>query len=238
MTQYLYMTIADRIAKAIQEGQYQNHQKLPTETDLAVKYQTSRLTIRKAIEALQARQIVVKDRNRGTYAVIPAEKISSGSTGLAGFTEVAKEMKRHPETQVLQLASVTTVPDTVRQALKLSDGKKVWQIERLRSVDGEPMTVEQLFVPIAVLPELTETQVINSLYQQIEQQLTIGYASQELEAVTLDEQISKLLGVESGTAAFLAHTVTFSVDGYPILYDNSYYRSDKYTFHNMLYRHH
>jgi len=237
---YLYEQVAEQLAVAIRKGNYADHQKLPAESDLAKKYGTSRLTMRKAIDVLQRQHVVVKDRNRGTYVLAPMmpEKISSGADGLSGFTEVALKMHLHPETRVLRLTKLTVVPEHVQAALQVAGDEPLWRIERLRLIDQQPMTVEQLYVRIATLPDLTISEASGSLYAQLEETLTIGYASQELEAILMDARIANLLTVPTGAAGFLSHAVTFSVDGYPILYDDSYYRSDKYTFHNILYRHH
>ncbi|MFC6200330.1 GntR family transcriptional regulator, LSA1692 subfamily [Lactiplantibacillus nangangensis] len=238
MKTYLYLEVADQLQGDIDAGVYGVHQKLPSENDLAARYQTSRLTIRKAVDVLEKRQVVVKDRNRGTYALATTAKISSGATGLAGFTEVAKSLHLEPTTQVLKLHVLTTYPKAIKAGLRLETAEPVWQIERLRLVDREPMTHEQIYIPRKLLPELTATKAQGSLYDLIETHLAIAYASQELEAIQLDEPTAKLLTVAPGSAAFLAHTIAFSVDGFPILYDDSNYRSDKYTFHNILYRHH
>ena len=100
------------------------------------------------------------------------------------------------------------------------------------------MTHEQIYIKQKILPEITKTEAEGSLYQLIEQSLVIGYADQELEAVLLDQEFSQLLAAKVGSPAFLAHTTAYSVNGYPILYDDSHYRADKYTFHNILYRKH
>ena len=91
------------------------------------------------------------------------------------------------------------------------------------------MTHEQIYIKQKILPELTKTEAEGSLYQLIEQSLVIGYA---------DQEFSQLLAAKVGSPAFLAHTTAYSVNGYPILYDDSHYRADKYTFHNILYRKH
>ena len=238
MKQYLYLQVADELQKEIDGNVYNVHQKLPSETELAKHFNISRLTLRKAIEALEKRQVVVKDRNRGTYALAATNKISSGADGLSGFTEVAKKMNLRPETQVLQLKTVTKYPAVVAESLRLVEHEPLWRIERLRLVNEAPMTHEQIYIRQTTLPDLDATQATGSLYELIEAHTQIAYASQELEAIQLPEHIGGLLAVATGAPAFLAHTVAYSVDGYPILYDDSYYRSDKYTFHNILYRHH
>lgn len=238
MAKYLYVEIAEALSADVRAGVYGVHQKLPSENDLAQQYNTTRLTIRKAIDLLEKQQVVVRDRNRGTYVLAAQGKISSGSSGLVGFTEAAKQFHLDVSTKVLDLRRTIVYPDYVEAKLDLVAQEPVWQIERLRLADHEPMTYEQIYLKQKVLPELTAHQAQGSLYKLIEQTMAIGYANQELESVLLDQATSQLLATQPGQPAFLAHTVAYSMDGYPILYDNSHYRADKYTFHNILYRGH
>ena len=67
MAKYLYVEIAEALNEDVRAGIYGVHQKLPSETDLAAQFATTRLTIRKAIDLLEKQQVVVRDRNRGTY---------------------------------------------------------------------------------------------------------------------------------------------------------------------------
>lgn len=238
MVEYLYQKIAMAIQQDIQSEVYGVHQKLPSENDLAQQFQTTRLTIRKAIDQLEKQHVVVRDRNRGTYVLAAHDKISSGADGLLGFTEAAKKFQLDVKTKILDLKLITTYPQHIKQKLDLVDQEPIWQITRLRFADQEPMTHEQIYIKQKILPELTKTEAEGSLYQLIEQSLVIGYADRELEAVLLDQEFSQLLAAKVGSPAFLAHTTAYSVNGYPILYDDSHYRADKYTFHNILYRKH
>ncbi|KHO13519.1 putative transcriptional regulator, GntR family [Latilactobacillus curvatus] len=238
MVKYLYVEIAEALRDDIQKGVYGIHQKLPSETDLANQFSTTRLTIRKAIDLLVKQHVVVRDRNRGTYVLATQSKISSGSSGLVGFTEAAKQFQLDVSTRVLDLRRTIVYPDYVASKLDLAPQEPVWQIERLRMADGEAMTHEQIYLKQKILPELTAHEAQGSLYRLIEQTIPIGYANQELEAVVLEKGLSDLLETSPGQPAFLAHTVAYSMDGYPILYDNSHYRADKYTFHNILQREH
>lgn len=238
MAKYLYVEIAEKLGTDVRTGIYGVHQKLPSESDLAQQFGTTRLTIRKAIDLLEKQQVVVRDRNRGTYVLATHCKISSGASGLMGFTEAAKQFQLDVSTRVLDLRRTIVYPDYVEAKLDLVAQEPVWQIERLRFVDHEPMTHEQIYLKQRILPKLTAHEAQGSLYKLIEQTMAIGYANQELESVLLEDGISQLLETEVGKPAFLAHTVAYSMDGYPILYDNSHYRADKYTFHNILYREH
>lgn len=238
MAKYLYVEIAEALNEDVRAGIYGVHQKLPSETDLAAQFATTRLTIRKAIDLLEKQQVVVRDRNRGTYVLATEGKISSGASGLVGFTEAAKELHLDASTRVLDLRRAIVYPDYVASKLQLNEQEPVWQIERIRMADNEPMMHEQIYLKQRILPNLTAHEAQGSLYRLIEQEMPIGYAQQELEAVILEPGLSELLETTPGQPAFLAHTVAYSMDGYPIFYDNSHYRADKYTFHNILSRKH
>lgn len=236
---YLYSEIADKLEQDIKDGEFGIHQKLPAENELSFRFETSRLTIRKAIEELQSRDLVVKDRNRGTFILPPeTKKISSGLNGLYSFSEVAKRQHMKPETIVLNLETAQEVPSLIKKQLQLQGDEPLWKLERLRLGNGEPLTHEEIYLQKRFVPDLTKETASASLFKMIERNVSIAYASQELEAVILEGRISKLLQNRSGEPTFLVHTTSYSADGYPILHDESYYRSDKYSFHNILYRHH
>lgn len=236
---YLYSEIADKLEQDIKDGEFGIHQKLPAENELSFRFETSRLTIRKAIEELQSRDLVVKDRNRGTFILPPeTKKISSGLNGLYSFSEVAKRQHMKPETIVLNLETAQEVPSLIKKQLQLQGDAPLWKLERLRLGNGEPLTHEEIYLQKRFVPDLTKETASASLFKMIERNVSIAYASQELEAVILEGRISKLLQNRSGEPTFLVHTTSYSADGYPILHDESYYRSDKYSFHNILYRHH
>lgn len=235
---YLYSEIADKLEESIKKGEYGTHQKLPSENDLSFQYETTRLTIRKAISELEKRQVVVKDRNKGTFALAPETKISSGINGLVGFTEAAERRNLPAETKLLDLEDVKEIPKQVQEQLQVTKNASLWKIERLRLIDNEPMTHEKIYIQKKFVPDLNGENATGSLFKLIETNVAIAYASQELESVILDGEIGKLLHAKEHMPGFLAYTTSYSVNGYPVLYDESYYRSDKYTFHNILYRNH
>lgn len=233
---YLYSEIADKLEKKIYEGEYGVHQKLPSENELSFQFNTTRLTIRKSIEELTKRNLVVKERNRGTFVLAPDTKISSGGNGLVGFTESANSLNLKSDTKVLLFKATKEVPDIVKKQLQLETNQQVWQIERLRLMDSESMTHEKIYLKPQFALGLDKEKAQGSLFKIIEKNIKISYASQELESILTDRKMSELMQIKDKSPAFLAHTTSYSADGYPILYDESVYRADKYTFHNILYR--
>jgi DNA-binding FadR family transcriptional regulator len=66
-TQRLYAEIAQKLAREIAAGKYQIGQRLPSERDLAQRFQVSRPTIREAIIALELDNLVDVRIGSGVY---------------------------------------------------------------------------------------------------------------------------------------------------------------------------
>lgn len=100
-----FKQISAEIEKKIRDGLYVSAQKLPSEYDLAKEYNCSRLTIRKAIDDLIRKNILVKRHGKGSYVMSQA-KIQSGRAGLQGFTEAAKAYGKKSQTEVISFEEV------------------------------------------------------------------------------------------------------------------------------------
>lgn len=234
-----FQQVAAELREKINSGKYQPGQKLPSEYELAEIFQVSRLTVRKAVAALIDEHLLAKEPGRGTYVMRPS-KISSGSGGLQGFTEKALEEGREPRTKVLSCELATRIPEKVTaffgEERANNHLEPLLHLSRLRFLENEPMTVEDLYLPQRYLPVVSDELLEGSLFRELEKQVEIGYSHQEVEAVLADEQLTQLLHLPEGAPLLLVHSLTYSPDGRPILYDTSFYRADKYTFRNTLQR--
>ncbi|QPS71981.1 GntR family transcriptional regulator, LSA1692 subfamily [Lactococcus garvieae] len=230
-----FRAVSQEIEKRIDKGVYVSAQKLPSEYDLALEFGVSRLTVRKAMEDLINKQIVIKKKGKGAY-VIEQPKIQSGGMGLKSFTEAAKAMGKVGQTRLLHFQKLEEVPEEVVQALyTVSD---FVELKRLRLLDDEPMTLEKLYFSEQLIIGATEKELTGSLFSMIEKKVEIGYSHQEIEAILATEELAKLLEVKVNSPIFRVHSTAFSLDARPILYDISYYRADKYSFKNTLIRQH
>ncbi|MFZ9351977.1 MAG: GntR family transcriptional regulator, partial [Polynucleobacter sp.] len=63
----LYQQIKDLLLESLQAGEWQPGQPIPSEMDLAERYKVSQGTVRKAIDALAAENVVVRHQGKGTF---------------------------------------------------------------------------------------------------------------------------------------------------------------------------
>ena len=234
-----FKKVALMIEDKIKKGLYVTTQKLPSEYDLAREFDVSRLTVRKAIDDLIEQNILVKRKGKGSY-VMGGDKIQSGSSGLESFTESAKRMGKTVKTEVISFKLLEEVPLLVETSLELDElsSQQIFELVRRRSLDGEPMTIEKIYIDKSYLADCTVQDLEGSLFDIIENKTEIGYSHQEIEAVLVDEEISGLFDIPVGEPLLKAYSNTYSLDSTVVLYDISYYRADKYTFKNILTRKH
>lgn len=232
----LFQNIADKIKQRVINGMYVSAQRLPSEYDLAKEFSVSRLTVRKAIDLLIKQNILVKQKGKGTYVMKQSGKIQSGRSGLQGFTEAAKEYGKDSQAKVIIFEKLKVVPKEIAAHLQLEIDEIVYHIMRVRSIDKEPMTVEDLYIKAIYLPQITKKQAEASLFTLIEKKIEIAYSHQEVEAILITKKVSELLKIEEKIPILKVHSITYAVDAKPILYDTSYYRADRYTFKNILHR--
>lgn len=234
----LYKKIAEELSKDIQSGSLTGGERLPTEYELAETFQVSRLTIRKAIDYLIAQNILIKQKNHGTF-VVEQSKIQSGATGLAGFSESILRLGMTPSTKLIEMNQIFLPDEEIAKRLQLEKNESVVFIKRVRYANDEPLVIENLHIPQKILGDLTTIDFENdSLFEVIEKQVLIGYSQQEISAELVSRHTAELLEINYGSPILLVNTTTYSVKGNPILIDNSYYRSDKYIFKNILQRNH
>lgn len=232
----IFEKVAQKIKSNIDDGTYSQKQKLPSEYDLAKEFNVSRLTVRKAIDLLISQNLLVKQKGKGTYIMNQTDKFQSGQNGLLSFTESAQAFGKTSKSTVIEFEIMTNISDEVKKKLQIND-ESLYHIKRLRYFDEDPMTIEEIFIRTAFLPQnITRKSIENSIFNLITKQIDISYSHQEIEAVLVTKELSDFLEVPIGDPLLLVHTITYSASGIPILYDNSYYRADKYTFKNILHR--
>ena len=114
----IYKQVAKEIECKVKNGIYVTAQKLPSEAELAQEFNVSRLTVRKAINLLIEKKVLVKHQNTGTY-VMNRQKLASGASGLQGFNEVAKAKGKTPRTEVIGVSQIDYDDELFPEAAKV-----------------------------------------------------------------------------------------------------------------------
>ncbi|MEU5835925.1 GntR family transcriptional regulator [Streptomyces diacarni] len=218
-------TLRRRLRREI--GHREPHSLLPTERELAVRYQVSRSTVRQALDALAEAGAVYRVHGAGTFVAAPT---ISKSHLLTSFTEDMQARGLQAGTRILAFDE-TEAGRRTAEDLGTEPTEKVTRLVRLRTADARPMCLETAHLRSARVPGLLARDDLDgSLYRILEREygLHLVRAEQAWTAVTLDERSAALLGVPSGSAAFHVRRVGMDERDRPQEATTSLYRADRY----------
>src|SRR5919112_514797 len=175
---------------------------IPSERRLSQDLGVSRLTLRAALDDLVREGYLVRRHGSGTFVSEP--KIAQQLT-LTSFSEDMRRRGMVAGSRTIELRE-THAGAAVGRALNISPDARVVLIRRLRLADGEPMALETLHVPAAIVPGLTRELLEDaSFYDLLEHEYGVVIASgtQSIEPTVTNEEESELLGVPLHSPAFL-----------------------------------
>src|SRR5512137_338704 len=148
----LYIQIMRLLVDEIGRGTWGIGDRIPSEDELAVRYGVSKITIRQALSNLAADGYLMKIQGRGTF--VAGNRPVVGLTMKTGFTDGLFGRGVQETREVLE-RGVVEPPDEVRRLL-VNDGP-IYRIATRRHADGEPVSSDESFIPVGLLPGI-ETQ--------------------------------------------------------------------------------
>ncbi|MGI8626205.1 MAG: GntR family transcriptional regulator [Geodermatophilaceae bacterium] len=202
--------------------------KLPSEVQLASILGVSRMTLRHALASVEAKGLLERRRGRFGGNFVAEPKFDFMLSGLPGFTE---QMRRaHVEAGAHVVRAVTrTPPSDVRTALKLRRGDQVHEVIRVRSGNGEPVALEETYLPASVFIGMLSFDLTDSLYSVMQREYARGpYSADELvEPIKATPQQAELLNVDLGDVLLLVTRTSYSNDGTPVEFSRDHFRPDR-----------
>lgn len=229
----LYLRLADRLQEDLRDGDA--GARLPSERQLAERYETSRVTIRAALGELRERGTLVSLPARGwALAAPPAAREPDRAGQVFGFTDLAAERGLRTRSQVL---STAVRPATMREAelLRTVAGADMFEMRRIRFLNDVAIALEHNRLPLAVAPGLAAADFsATSLYQVLRTSTPAQRprrADYSVEARNARQEERDHLGITGPVPILAATQLTFNQDAEPIELTVQAYRGDRYVFH-------
>lgn len=233
-----YLTIHNDIVQQIEEGKIAPNSLLPSEHELKDRYNTSRETIRKALNLLSQNGYIQKVRGKGSI-VIKSTKVDFPVSGLVSFRELADKMGQKPVTMVHELSLIKPEPYIMKQ-LNLSGKDYVWQVFRVREMGGEKVILDKDYLNKRFVPSLTKEICEHSIYDYLENdlQLSISFAKKEIIVEEPTEEDRQLLDLEGHHNIVIIKNYVYLDDASLFQYTESRHRPDKFRFVDFARRNH
>jgi DNA-binding GntR family transcriptional regulator len=223
----LYFQVAQHLEHLIESGELATGTRLENEIDLADQLGLSRPTMRRAIQYLVDRGLLVRKRGVGTQVVHAKVKRPVEPTSL--YDDLAKT-RRDPCTRVLSFA-VEPAPDALALELGIPDGTDVYVFERLRYADAEPLALMRNHVPADLLRLRREDLEEQGLYNLLRANgINLRIAKQSIGARAATPAEARALGEPKGAPLLEMVRAAFDDQGRAVEHGNHVYRASRYSF--------
>ena len=225
----LYVQIRNILLNQIADGRLKPGAQIPRERELGQAFGVSLAPVRQALLDLAKEGYLERVQGRGTF--VRGAKVEQKIAILSSFTESLRAEGVDGVVQVLRQQSVQASAQ-VRSSLRIKDDQ-VLLIERLASLDDEPLALLRAYIPISSVPELAKTRLDGrSLYAVLAQTYGIELTRAEsiIEVHRCDAAESALLGIPAGSPALLVEGVTFDSADRPVEFSRVLYRADRFRF--------
>jgi len=140
---------------------------IPSEFELAKRFNVNRNTIRRALGELVTIGVVGKLQGKGT--IVQQQLINYSIHSGTRFTETLESCGRQAESMVLKKIGIPA-PKEVAEMLEIEEGQPVILVETLRKMDGVPFSVVSHFFPLDKVYEVFRSYNGGSLHSFLYQQ--------------------------------------------------------------------
>jgi GntR family transcriptional regulator len=225
----MHTQIREIIRRRVLDGTYPPHSQMPSESQMMEAFSVSRITIRQALGDLQKEGLIFKVAGKGSFVAKP--KAFQNLSRLQGFGEAMGPSGYETFSQVLSTRQVAA-SEIVARRLQLALGEAVFEIQRLRYLNREPISVDQSYFPLAlgerlVQEDLATRDIFVILENDFGQHLT--HADVQIEAISADAFLARQLRIEEASPLLRIERLTYA-DDRPIDFEFLYYRGDAFQY--------
>lgn len=155
----IYMQVVDYLRENIASGAWEQASKIPSEVELMSTLGVSRGSIKKAISKLVDEGLLEQIQGKGTY--VKSKDISFPLTeGLISFSESLIEQGLSFETNILD-CEIRKSDEDISRHLGIVEGSDYLHLERVRSVEGEPVMFIENNINMALVPGIETADFVN-----------------------------------------------------------------------------
>jgi GntR family transcriptional regulator len=231
----LYKQIKRLLLDGLRRGEWKPAAAIPSEIELAARFQVSQGTVRKAIDELAAENLLVRRQGKGTFVATHHEPRSQYRflRLLADDGTVPVAHSRFVECRR------TRAPAEIVALLDLKAGASVVFVRRLLYFADDPVVLDEIWLPGRMFRGLTFERLqaySGPLYGFFESEFGVPMvrADERLRAVAADTRSAELLGVEPNSPLLLVERVSFTYGDRPVEVRRGLCVTRDHHYHNML----
>ncbi|MDC0127379.1 GntR family transcriptional regulator [Methylophilaceae bacterium] len=213
----LYIQVKKRITESLVNAEWSPGQSIPSEMELARKYNVSQGTVRKAIDDLSADKILIRRQGKGTFVSTHNEE--NIQLRFLRLTEKSGN-KEKLENKLISFEK-EKASNQIAKALAINTSSTLISIKRLLTFNGKPLILDFIKIPAISFRGLSAEKVIEkngSMYRMYETDFGIQMlrADEKIKAVAANNESSSMLNVSENAPLLSVERLSYTYDDKPI----------------------
>ncbi len=231
----LYQQIKALLLQSLDRGEWKPGEPIPSELELAARFQVSQGTVRKAIDELAADNLLLRRQGKGTFVATHHE-----AKVRFRFLRLTPDDGRQQATgsTVLECRRIKVPADVARQ-LDLRASDQVVNLRRVLSFNEVPTIFEDIWLPGAMFKGLTSELLAKHkvpLYGLFESEFGVSMvrAEEKLRALAAEGEQAQHLRVAPGTPLLQVERVAYTYGDRPVEVRKGWYLTQHFHYRNSL----
>lgn len=226
-----HLQIMNQLKEEISEGRYSEHERFPSEFQLAKRFNVSLAMIREALQVLLKEKVIVEKYGLGTF-INPQPLFTAGIEELTSVSAMIEQAGMEPGTIFSDFLETEVTAEEARK-FNCAEGDKLMTIKRIRTANDQPVVfcIDQVLVKN--LSVRAEELLNTSIFDAIEEpgKIHIEQAVAKIEPIAYDEEASSMLRCGIDVSLLALEQDHYSREGEMVLYSKNFFRADKFSFH-------
>jgi GntR family transcriptional regulator len=231
----LYKQIKQLLLQDLDRGAWKPGELIPSEFELAARFQVSQGTVRKAIDEMAAENLLLRRQGKGTFVATHHEPKAQ----FRFLRIMPDEGEPVPaQSRFLECRRQRATADVAR-ALDLKAGDSVVFVRRVLSFHAQPIVVDDIWLPGALFKGLTAERLAEyhgPLYGLFESEFGTRMirAEERLRACPAEPEIARLLKIPVAAPLLLVERVSLTYGERPVELRRGYCVTEHHHYHNTL----
>jgi DNA-binding GntR family transcriptional regulator len=230
----IYLAIRNAIRDAISQGAYAPGDLLPSETELAKRFATTRATVVHAVQQLVFEGLVERRRGVGSFVANSKLETTVDTRRIGYFEQDVFDSGIDLSYKIISFGK-TAVDDHVRQELDVGPDEPIYRLQRLRLLSGKPIAFEIRFMPALIAGRLTGDMLAGHSLQTLLEQLGMPISKflNTVRVALVPADVAKHLKIDRTRPVMVRSHTFLDAKGHPMLWGETLYR-EEYKIHYVL----
>ncbi len=199
------------ICENIESGEWPQNAKVPSENELTIQFNVSRMTARRALQELTDQGILVRSQGAGTF--VATFKSQSSLLKIRNISDEISERGHQHKAKQLLLRSIA-VTEELAILLNLKNNEHVFYSEILHFENDEAIQLEQRYVNASLVPEyLLQSFTELTPHEYLSSVAPLTEATHEVEAILASPEICQQLDITQQVPCLQVKRRTWSKQG-------------------------